>query len=213
MKTLVTMLSVVAISLGAFAQGKVAFSNGSTHIITYTTAASGLMPADTAKLGTAIANDSSFKAELWYNTSGGSGVPAAESSLVRYNSTWTLSSGANGFLPGTSLTLNGAGNAPVAIGSGVYGTFEIKVFSAAYTSYADAYQASLSGAAYTGLSPVFTCAAGNVAANQLYQTTTTAFSSWSSTAGPIYVATVPEPATFALAGLGAAALMIFRRRK
>jgi hypothetical protein len=36
-------------------------------------------------------------------------------------------------------------------------------------------------------------------------------STWVS--APITMALVPEPSTFALAGLGAAALMIFRRRK
>jgi len=34
-----------------------------------------------------------------------------------------------------------------------------------------------------------------------------------SMSGPVYVNAVPEPATFALAGLGAAAMLIFRRRK
>ncbi|HYL95727.1 MAG TPA: PEP-CTERM sorting domain-containing protein [Terriglobales bacterium] len=84
--------------------------------------------------------------------------------------------------------------------------FQVKVWDSAYASYAAALAA---GSAYVGQGPLFQL---NPGPGLTYTFTAPAGpnSSWTDT--PIIVA-APEPSTFALAGLGAAALMIFRRRK
>ena len=67
-------------------------------------------------------------------------------------------------------------------------------------------------------------AGSSIAYNSIIQHTTPAFSTWTDgtfnmdqygtgSRGAIAVGVVPEPTSFALCGLGAAALLIFRRRK
>jgi hypothetical protein len=71
------------------------------------------------------------------------------------------------------------------------------------------------GAGYFGYSPIFTFtpSANPLVYNSLVNAGGTAQSSWA--AAPILVNhnPVPEPTSMALAGLGAASLLIFRRRK
>lgn len=68
------------------------------------------------------------------------------------------------------------------------------------------YISGVSGA-YTGRTPNFQNATGNPAAQP--PTNPATLDGW---AAPVTLV-VPEPSTFALAGLGAAALLLFRRRK
>jgi len=211
-KLLITTALVVAVATGALAQGKVSVVNDSTRAITYSTDTASLMEADVAKAGLKVANNSAFRVQLWYNT-GATGAPAAESSLVAYNSTWVLSNTAfpAGQWSAQSVTLSGANLAPIAVTAGSQGTFEIRAWSAASTSWADALLAFAAGTGYIGKTAVFTCTTGSslspTALNNI------ASSTWA--AGPVYMTTtvVPEPSSMALAGLGAAALLIFRRRR
>jgi hypothetical protein len=66
---------------------------------------------------------------------------------------------------------------------------------------------------YFGTSGLFTAVPGtSIAYPFLYQTTAPVLSTWA--AGPIVAnAIIPEPSSMVLAGLGAASLLLFRRRK
>lgn len=67
-----------------------------------------------------------------------------------------------------------------------------------------------SGGAFQGLSPVFTATAGSFAPNSIVLGPPGGTSTWA--AGTVQINPVPEPTSMVLAGLGAASLLMFRRR-
>lgn len=91
------------------------------------------------------------------------------------------------------------------------GTFEVQGWTGGFQSYA----AAVAGGAYVGQTASFTAAEANEATtpkgNALSITGNPATgSAWN---GDLVLVPVPEPTTIALSGLGAAALLLFRRRK
>lgn len=205
MKKTLAVLGIVAVAAGAFAQGKVNFVNDSDRLVTWTTETAKLKPADVALAGQAVPANSTFKAALYYNTSGGSASPVAESALVAFGTT-TLLSTSPGFITGGSATLS----SPVAVPAGQFGTFQVRVWEASFATY----DAAFTGGGYTGKSIVFTSLTGSftpLGINNQAGGASGSSSGWNP--GPVYVSLVPEPSSLALAGLGAAALLIFRRRK
>lgn len=198
MKKLLIIALVATASLSVMAQGKVSIANDSNRLITYTTDTRLLLVADAAKAGTAVASgattaDAGFKAQLFYNSDStvtDMGLLTTALTPVVYNSTGL---GA-GRLPTTTVNTPDSGKR----------TFVLKVWSSSFANYDSAAQ----GGGYVGTSPVIHVTAGTLSPNPI---NSAAYSDWA--AGPIYVGLVPEPSTAAIAGLGVASLLIFRRRK
>jgi len=117
-------------------------------------------------------------------------------------------------------SLNTTFNSP-ALPAGTPAFFQIQIRDNAFGTADLASQ----GGSYAGYSVIFTAVPQPSSFNPIYQHTSPVFSTWTDgtfnmdatvsagSRGAIAVGVVPEPASFALAGLGAAALLIFRRRK
>jgi len=196
MKKTVAILAAFSVAVGAFAQGKVTFGNGATHLVTIDTRgayAGNEAPGSAAsQIGVGNAVMGSLTAQLWAGTAAGS---------LTLQGTFAPA-GAAGFPDGrflnSAVTLTG-------IGSGVNAFFQIQIWQTSAGSYNNA----LTGQnLWYGISPVFTATTGSFAPTPL-----DASAGWP--AGPITLSanTIPEPSTFALAGLGVASLLLFRRRK
>lgn len=115
-----------------------------------------------------------------------SGAAATANSGLYGAGTWTDPSGSSYPVAGTTINSASA-------------FFQIQAWTGNFASYA----AALAGGAPVGQSPVFS---NPVAGGAGTPPDFTAMPS-------ITISSIPEPSTFALAGLGAAAMLIFRRRK
>lgn len=73
------------------------------------------------------------------------------------------------------------------------------------------FSGTIGGNQVNGASPVFTVTAGSFAPSSLVLHGAPGNSTWAD--GPLAVTAVPEPSSMVLAGLGSAALLLFRRRK
>lgn len=199
MKKLLLTVALSVACAGAFAQGKVTFGNDSLHLLVFgannLASASGVNFSAYAnqaipQLGTANQQMQLFTAQLWAGTS------SASLSLAT-----SVSAGQAGFADGrlanVSVTLTGIPASSPAF-------FQVRFYETAGQNYASA----VSGGYIAGESPIFQVTPGSITPNPIVSTT---FGNWAP--GAITVGVVPEPSTFALMGLGAAALMIFRRRQ
>jgi hypothetical protein len=192
------IVATIATANKSQAQGSVFFGNytggGATAPVTYTGAASGgFVNGETIGGG-------AFKAELLYSFGGALGVTYSDTGI-------TASFVAN---PGDT----------VANGGGLFGGFGNQVSIPGYTSgTVDFIVQVFNGASYNaatirGQSGVVTLSTLATAANQL--PTGGLMSDNGNATAPLTaftVAAVPEPTVFAMAGLGAAALMAIRRKK
>lgn len=209
-KILLTTAIVGAFTAGVFAQGTVQLvlngsgfkapvygvdAAGSSGHRTGNTA-NGL-PAGTATYPGALLVGSTFMAQMYggpLGTAQGSLQPAAGTTTFR-------TGGASGFIAGVLATLSGVAlDAPSA-------TVSVRAWdntSGLYPTWAQASVAWNNGLIAAGMSdPVEVDNVGGTLNTPPIATNLRSFN--------IYF--VPEPSTFALAGLGAAALLIFRRRK
>jgi hypothetical protein len=213
MKKTVLTLALVAGTVAAMAQGRISIANDSTRLFEV---GAGLT-ADSALLGPilnqAYPSGNTFVLALYAGTTSGS---------MTLQTSYALT-GANYLSPGRgatkALTLTGVpGGVPqffniILTDNGA--TLPQTIDGAFYTrnsasSVNEAALASLTGAEYYGSSGLFqfTPSTSAIAAPLLTATGTT----WA--VGSVYVnAIVPEPSSMALAGLGAASLLLFRRRK
>jgi hypothetical protein len=209
MKKLILGACTLTVAASVFAQGTVIFNNRITG--TLVTKVYGLSPSNptfsqagnastdtpqgtTDWTGYSGLDGAGFTAELW----AAPGAGQAEASLVAATPQTTFRTGAGaGFVAGTTATLTGvAADAPVA-------TLQLRVWDnqgGTITTWAAAVAASVN----QGKSPTFDVTAIGGQANQA--PALLGLQSFN-------IHAVPEPTTFALAGLGAAALLIFRRRK
>jgi hypothetical protein len=220
MKKLILAAITTACAASVFAQGTVTFANritgtGTTHVYSGPGYRSGNGPGDLPVGAT------DYTGFLLIGTVGGlsasgtfaqllgaNGAGAPESSLLPSSSpptTFRTGPAAGNLVAGTATFSNIPADAAAA-------SFELAVWdntSQLYPTWTQASAAVAAGLIFGGRSPEFTL-------NQIGGTTFTPPSIISSVAGQGLVSfgfAVPEPASVALAGLGAAALLIFRRRK
>lgn len=211
MKKLLLTACAVTCAISVFAQGQVQFNNRvaadglQTHIYLGGTAqltgnGANDLPAGTmnwagytAVLG-AASGTQPFLAALMVNY-GGSGVPTFAPDLSGFKS----NPAAAGYLGGATTTLTGVGvNAPVNLN-----IFAWDTKSGAYADAAAAWNAWQGGLTAGGFSKTISYTTGG---NQFTPGSMQGLESFN-------IFTVPEPSSLALAGLGAAAMLIFRRRK
>ncbi len=180
---------MAGLSLGAFAQGTVIFNNSSSQLvrIDHTTA------TINAPVGTHVA--------LYYSPTSVSDPMAAALHLIS-GGVATIAPVAGQFNGGTKTT-----DVDALGGSTIY--VSIRGWTGNYATWDLAFAAAQSGTqVWMGATTPFAVATGNPAGSP--PTLPTALSTVAGFTGLMLV--VPEPTTFALAGLGAAALLIFRRR-
>lgn len=214
MKKLILGACALSFAATVFAQGTVTFNNrvvGTivTHVYNYDPAnpaayaagygandfnpATGL-PGSATWAGPALSG-SGFSAQIY----AAPGNSQAESSLVAASPITSFRTGAGaGFLAATTATLTGVpADAPAA-------TLVLRVWDNAGGTINTWEAAKAAGTVATGESPLFNLSA--IGGNLNTPPNLVGLQSFNLTI-------VPEPSTFALAGLGAAALLLFRRRK
>ena len=231
MKKLLIAAAVTLVSVGAFAQGKLSFDINSDNLIYFTTSTSGglrMLAGDSATTydsgygagaillagqslqtgGTiaALGRPTTFTAGLMAGTSAGS--------LSLITST-TLGDGSNpGGINAVSMTTGFPAGIPIYMQEIVWDSQNYASFQAAkdgmgYFGEGVLFQATPSAAAYA---PVYSAATANSTLQPGTFVPTDLASLGGYNGGIAVYAIVPEPGTFALAGLGLAALLVLRRR-
>jgi hypothetical protein len=212
-KTLLT-LALVGATAAAFGQGRVAMVLDGGSAITLSALPGYYLPADAAFAGMQVPTSgplpsgSILMVGLYCGTS--------STSLALQYAEALNPAGGTGQPPGVILAHN------VQLASGLPGAvaayfFQLRIWSGAYSSYEAASTAIAGGAMeYAGENNLFTMTPGTFIYNAITTqggTTWAAVGNESTTAFNLTAYNVPEPATFALFGLGAASLLILRRRK
>jgi len=200
MKKLAAILCLSAVTSGAFAQGTVAFANGPTTLISYSPSGSAqTLPASPVGsyyfgllIGSAAAGPFTFSGVIATNTAAGSKLGPG-----------TYNPPVPGWAAQTSMFFEVAG---WSASEGV--TFK-NSWLLANNTLAPANSAVWTSPGYAGLSNVGSGTSGGGVAPPLPVFGGTGVGGIDLTP----VGAVPEPTSMALAGLGAAALLIFRRRK
>ena len=190
-KTLLT-LALVAVTAASFGQGKISMLNDATRLVTWSNV---VKNADSGLVGSPVLN-SGTGATLLVDLYGG-----LTAGTMVLQTTTTISAAPGLFGPINFLS--------TGVPGGTVGTFQVQVRESSFATAA----AAFAGQGYYGFSPIFTFKpSSTIAFNSIINAGGTALSTWG--AGPILVtANVPEPTSMALAGIGAAAMVIFRRRK
>jgi len=197
MKRLILLTAFALSTVGAFAQGTVGFANIVTiNPIPYVVWGENGGGA----VGSRIAAAGDVKVGLYYQNALVSPVVA-----IGKSSTGTINAAFDGRFNGPSVTVP---NLP----AGQSGSFIVKAWSGNFATYE---LAQSGGALYLGASAPFTNPTGGVidAVTGVpgLPAPLSGFVTPLSVSGATVV--IPEPSTFALAGLGLAALVLIRRRK
>jgi hypothetical protein len=222
-KTILTAIAMCC-TVGVFAQGTVTFNNrngATTHVYYNPTPGGPRQSGNTA--GDVPAGSTVYNGNSLIGTVGGMAAATTYASLLGIagsaadDSAMQVGQLGTAFGGGTATTFRtgaAAGNIVTTTATfnsipkdSASGTFEMVVWdnsSGLYSTWALAKSAWTAGTIAAGKSDVFTLnQVGGDTFTPPFLTTLSSFN--------IYV--VPEPTTVALAGLGAAALVIFRRRK
>ena len=221
-KLLVTMMASLA-CVAAFGQGAVTFYLDSNHLIYFTSDTAKMIPADAnaQSVGLPIAGQGAYTGLF----EGAPGTIAALPSGVTFTASLYGGATAGSMTLQTTTTIGDVlaeGNLAAAvvnnaiITAGTVWSWDVKVTST-----------SAAGWSYLGDSGAFTAAWGAVPVNIVDPAPFAsggAASTWANGTGTLtdypgvfgaialQAVSVPEPGTFALAGLGLASLLIFRRR-
>jgi hypothetical protein len=192
MKKTILSLTLAGLSVGTFAQGTLNFAN---NILGNST---GGVTAPNATSGDALAPGTYTVALYWDSTATSAGASIVPGSTGLVLEATYLSSAATWPIPGQFA----GGNVTVAgLAPGTVGYFEV----AGWTGNAASYAQATGDAGLTTLFGNNTGGAGNPPSPPVNLT------GWSGNLN--LIPPVPEPTTIALGGLGAAALLLFRRRK
>jgi hypothetical protein len=217
-KTLLTF-AVVACAASLFAQGTVNFNNRNTTLnlfapvyapetgghpndyVSKTGQSAVGLPSGVQTYSGALLTGSNFRAQL-FSANGADQVEGSLVGSVSSLTTFRTGTSSGGFAGVTATLANVPKDAPVA-------TLQVRAWdntSGLYPDWAAAETAWLAGTIAAGKSASFNLNAigGDFNSPPLPN----GLSSFN-----IYFIPVPEPSTFVLAGLGAAGLLIFRRRK
>jgi len=195
MKKVLLTLALVAVTAASFGQGKISFVNNAAHAVTWADV-NNIKSADASLAGTAAAAAATPSgATLLVDLYGGANAGAM--TLL----TTTVMSAST---PGVFGPYNFISTLPTTSQ-----TMQVKVREVGFTTA----ELALAGGGYYGFSPIFTFTpSGTLAYNSIVNAGGTALSTWAN--APLVVqAVVPEPSSMALAGIGAASLLIFRRKK
>jgi hypothetical protein len=212
-KSLLTIAATLA-AVAAFAQGKISFQNDSLHLVYFdpvnhlaADTGGGLTPnGDTASGVTLMA-------DLYMGTS--------SSSLSLYSSTVMDNTTGN---PGQWTAVAVLANSPFVAGGTVV-FVETQIRDQTTTAPQTFTGVNPTPSKYYGTSSMFTFTLGTATAypfmtgsrgnwaNGTFSQDSSVYGAGARGAIDISATAVPEPSSFALAGLGAAALLIFRRRK
>jgi len=214
MKKLVLTLTATLACVAAFAQGKIAFVNDSLHLVYFDTDHNNLKPADASLAGQAAYNTpSNMPAGITLVADLYAGAASTSLALV---STTTFSPSAGKWVLANSILPNG-------LAGGTAAFFQVQIRDEAFATAT----ASGNGGSYASFSAIFTTVPGSgTLYNSIVNHNSPALSTWANgtfpmdsqtgiagALGVLDVRIIPEPSTFVLAGLGAAALLVFRRRK
>jgi len=189
-KLILTVAMVAAVSVGAFAQGTISFQN----------AVGGVGGRITTNNGTSSGlAQGTYTVQILYGTTGTTLANLTPGAI------FTSSTGSGLFFDGSTLTLTG-----ITAGSGSADTQNnVSIAILGWTGNFASYAAAVAGGAFVGETAVFNNPTGGggtpaaAAANLV---------NWLA-ANNLVLTPVPEPSTIALGGLGAAALLLFRRKK
>jgi len=208
MKKILVTITASLVCLGAFAQGKLNFATDSAHLVYFDPA--GTAAADSTNSGKGVFASrmpagANLVADLYAGT--------ASSSLSLVSST-TFSAVADGRWNSVGVTFN---NPAIASGATAFLRVDIR------DDRDPTAGASAAAGHYSGTSGLFSAVAQSIN-SPIYQHAAPVSSTWTDGTfnmdyisagfkGAIPVGVIPEPASIALCGLGAAALLIFRRRK
>lgn len=198
MKRIVATIGMVAIAGSCFAQGTVGFANNASTLVKQVTSVSDSTPINAPATTTRV--------EFLWAVDGTTEISAF--SAVNGVSPLALGPVAGRFSTPTAITVPG-------IAAGGIVSAVVRGWTGGFASYNEALTAAQANAAasFLGYSGIFRVDTGDPTAIPAGTPGNIVTSiSGQGFAGVTLVA-IPEPSTFALAGLGAAAMLIFRRRK
>jgi hypothetical protein len=211
-KTVITTIAALSITAGAFAQGSITFEGGTT--VDYVSAYSGNRAVDTSPTSSStVSYAGAFNTQIWFENSttdvasqttintldGTSGGGAAILAFLQGNSNFSLQASVNLNISPQAL---GGFAAPSTVNlptvpTGVNGLFVV------YATDGAGLAGGLAGFGNTGGNPF--AAQPGIPAD--YEPT------FDQPNQNLVMSPTPEPSTIALGGLGAASLLLFRRRK
>jgi len=189
-KAILGLLSVGA-AASALAQGTVQFENAAgTGAIT--------LDAAVGVSGFSYAAPGSYTVALLYAPSASLVPQGSLTQIATYSPSAAAGDGPGYFYGPVVTTPGGTGGTQMA--------FEIEAWTGNFANYA----AAVAGGAHVGQSAEFLNGTGTVTPPGPVANLSGTGGSWN---GNLVMVAVPEPGTLALGGLGAAALLFFRRRK
>jgi len=216
MKKLVSTLTISALAVSAFAQGTISLINNSTTVVQqWASAADHTLSSVAANGGKvqffAAPDGTAFKALGTYATTG-----VAQGFALDYKTvaTWMAANpGWNAYQIADIKPVAGRFNGNTATVTPLAAGGKIEYVLAGWTGTSATLDAAIVANAMIGQSALYTGVATGDPTTTPIPGTPTSLTATFTGMSLAPQATVPEPSTFALAGLGAAAMLILRRRK